>query len=524
MTEQGISRRSLLAGALAGGGALALQSSPAGAARTAFKGREPFIRDGGFSLGVSSGLPNMRGTTIWTRVDGIEKTGRLRFEVARDEDFANVVYAGRARAVDFRDFTVRRRLNRLEPATEYWYRFFTEQENSPVGRFRTALPPDSREPVRIGFFSCQNYQAGYFTPHAGLRNEPDLDLVVCLGDYIYERTAAEGPPDRKDRTGVNRDSVVQTLDEYRQKYRLYRTDPNLRAVHANFPIVAIWDDHEAEDGYAAEHGDDDPVARRVPFLERRQNGYLAFFEYMPRIRHRPELNRTYQRKRLGSNFELFLLDTRQYRDDQAAGVGEPCLACDDPGRSLLGGPQKEWLKRSLANSRAAWKVIGNQVMMMGLDVPAGNPYNPDQWDGYAAERRELMEFALERGIEDIAVLTGDIHTFFAGDVTTTGRIDGTAAATEFVGGSVTSFGIPENLGANLTKDQVAILTGGGLRANNPHIKYDELSRRGYGVLEARPDELLVEFRAPRSTFEQPSPVETLKRFRVARGQPSVEPL
>jgi len=194
-------------------------------------------------------------------------------------------------------------------------------------------------------------------------------------------------------------------------------------------------------------------------------------------------------------------------------------------RTLLGARQKEWFKSALASSQATWKIVGNQVMIMALDVPARTTINPDQWDGYAAERRELLEFAQARGVKDIAFLTGDIHTFFAGQVTPSGRegtpaTDGTPAAVEFVGGSVTSPGLEEQIPSEGPVS--GPVTENGLRANNPHYEYTNLSKRGYGVLEARPDELRVQFKGVDTVAQPTSPVQTLATFRVAKGTPQVE--
>jgi alkaline phosphatase D len=208
----------------------------------------------------------------------------------------------------------------------------------------------------------------------------------------------------------------------------------------------------------------------------------------------PEPNRFYRHLRLGANAELFVLDTRQYRDDQPCGdrFFVPCAESTQPGRTMVGERQKAWLKDRLAASDATWKVLANQIMLMALDLPLGNPINPDQWDGYAAERAELMQFVADRDIANVTAITGDIHTFFAGLVTTTGRIGGTPAATEFVGGSITSLGVPETLGfppGDRSRD-AALLTE-RLETQNPHIKFNNHAFGGYGVLECRPDELLV---------------------------------
>jgi alkaline phosphatase D len=522
-----LTRRELVSGGLAGAGAVLLTGSPflAAAARRDHR-RQKLIRDARFLHGVASGAPSEHGAVLWTRLSGLERGGYVGYEVAADRAFDRVLARGRALSSPKRDFAAEKaiRSTGFKPGEEYWYRFFTDDRSSRVGRFRTALPPDSQEPVRIGFFSCQKWHHGYYTAHRGLAQEDDLDLVVSLGDYIYEEPA-ENPkvPERKDRTGALRDGDVQSLAEYREKYRLYQSDRDLKAMHARHAVVPIWDDHEAEDDYAGENEGDPQRPRRVSFEERKLAGYRAFFESLPIQPRRDDPLRIYGSRRIGQA-EIFTLDTRQYRDALACPAVTPCPQGEAPGRSILGEAQREWLKGALTSTDAPWKVLANQVMMMTLDVPTGVPINADQWDGYASERQELAEHVLANDVRDVTVLTGDIHTFFAGTVTTTGDAAGTPAATEFVGGSITSSGIAEDLeNRGLPRDT----EGGqerGLRGMNPHITYAHLSAKGYGVLEARPDELLVTYRSPETVMEPKSTVKTLAQFRVARGSTEVEVL
>jgi alkaline phosphatase D len=517
-----LTRRSLVAGFAAGAGALALGRDPARPAVRAAQAGLPLIRGASFGQGVASGQQALNGITLWTRLDGIERTSRLQVEIARDEGFGNVIYRQDVVAGAENGFAVHHRAeNRvLAPGEQYFYRFYTCDENSPVGRFRTALPADSRQTVRIGFFSCQAYEAGYYTAHSGLANE-DLDVVVCLGDYIYEQPFYEGP--RTDTTGANRDGEVQTLGEYREKYALYHSDPRLLEVRRRHPIISIWDDHEVEDNWARDKPGDATKQKRVEFLERRSNGYRAFFEHMPRIRIPGDPDRIYGSIPLGANAELFLLDQRAYRDDQACGdeFFVPCTESEEPGRTFLGAAQKEWLKQGLASSPATWKVVGNQAMIMALDGPTRNEINKDQWDGYAAERAEIVDFLGERDVKDVTFITGDIHTFFAGVVTRTGREglpgDGPARATEFVGGAITSQGIlPPDV-----EDPGGIALEGSVDSNNPHIRYSNFREKGYAVAECTPEELRVRFRATRTVFAETSDVFDLKRFRVERGRAEV---
>ena len=524
-TGHRITRRRALGAAATGAAGVALSglTNQAAVARGA---RLPDARDGSFEWGVSSGLPTPRGIVLWTRVGGLDRTSKIELEVARDRGFNRVVERRRVTARRRRDFTAHVLVGGLRPHTEYFYRFSTRNSRSRIGKFRTLPPADSNERVRIGFFSCQNWQAGYYNAHTGLADERDLDLVICLGDYVYENATYEGP--RKDRTGVNRDGDVQRLREWRQKYRLYQSDEQLQDMHASHPFLSMWDDHEVEDNYAgdrpssnAEEGKTNAgEPRRVSFGQRRANGHRAFFEAMPRRQLQGNPNRTYGRARLGGMAELFFLDERQYRDPQPCGDPflEPCPESDAPGRRMLGGKQKNWLKRGLAESDAQWKLLGNQLMLMSFDLAPEVPVTVDSWDGYEAERAEITQHILDRGVEDVIAMTGDIHTFFAGQVTTTGRVDGTPAAVEFVGGSVTSLGVKETFQNAPGVEQLEKL----ISVNDPHIRYADFDSRGYGVLTLGRSEAICEFKAPRTALERGSKVRSLAKFRVESGTPDLE--
>src|SRR5215212_3220728 len=329
----------------------------------------PVAKNGAFAHGVASGIPSPKGITLWTRVSELTRSSRLTLEVARDKHFRHVVKRQEVVADANKDFTVHAQVGRLKPAHEYFYRFHTKGKNSRVGTFRTLPPADSNAPIKIGFYSCQSYEAGYFTAQGALAKEKDLDLVLCLGDYIYEHHYYDGPAARADTTGANKDGDVQTLAEYRDKYRFYQSDKQLQDLHAAYPFVVIWDDHEVEDNYAGSGPDSastDPAnqennnayPRRVPFGDRRKNGYQAFFEAMPRIA--PRGNRLYGSLKLGNMAELFLTDERQYRDPQPCNDVQVTNCPDDlqPGRTFLGAAQKSWLKGAVPKSKAKWSLLG----------------------------------------------------------------------------------------------------------------------------------------------------------------------
>jgi alkaline phosphatase D len=529
MEERRLDRREFLLAGVATGIAVATPLNYAAIARA----KKVSPAEGAFLHGVSAGAPETDAIELWTRLSEVDHNSHLTLEVARDSGFGNLVRSHQVQAHSGDDFTVHSRVAGLQPDSEYFYRFHTDGADSPVGRFRTLPPPGSSRPIRIGFFSCQSFEAGYYTALAALAGEPDLDLVLCLGDYIYERHFFPGPAARADTTGVNGDGDVQTLAEYRQKYRLYQTDPDLQAVQAAYPLLAIWDDHEVEDNYAGDGPDsiqpnpeleNNGAPRRVPFAERRRNGYQAFFESIPRQRHQAASDVIYGSLRLGNLVELFLTDERQYRDPQPCNdhILAPCPEEEVPGRTLLGDRQKRWFKRAVGSSQATWKLWGSEVMVMSLDsakataTTPGAHANPDQWDGYSAERKEILGEFVEQGVTNLVALSGDIHTFFAGNLTTTGGAPGQPAGTELVGGSITSPGLPEATG--LPSSVLHAL----LAASDPHIVYADFDHRGYCVVTLNQNELIGEFKSVSTTQQPTATSSTLARFRVPSGSPSIE--
>lgn len=532
MDDPLLTRRHLLVAGgtgLAAAGAFPLTSVAARARKV------PLARRGTFTSGVAAGLPTERGALLWTRLDevgaratpGAKATReRVRYEVADDPGFSRVLVRGEVDAVSVRDGTARVAVSspRLQAGRPYWYRFETRSTQSRIGRFRTLRPSDSAEPVRIAYFSCQRYEHGYFTPQALLADD-DVDLVVSLGDYIYEEDAGPINDDRRDPSGMP-NGHVETLAQFRARHRTYRSDERLQAMHAQHAFVSIWDDCEVEGNWAGEgpSSGESPVGERaIPFAAKRQNGILAYFEWMPVPRPRGvDRFKIYRSLRLGKQAELFLLDTRQYRDPQpcndvAFDSGPPCSTVDAP-RKRLGDEQKAWLKERVPGSPATWKILGNAQMMMALDVAPGATAQVDDWSGYGAERREVLEHFRARGVQNLTSIVGDVHSYFAGDLYTTGRIDGRRVGTEFVGGSVThnSLTLP-----GLTKEQSDVITN-NLPVTNPHLRFADFSRHGYVVMEARADELRVDFKGVSSVTTPTAEPVAVASFRVASGTPEVQ--
>jgi alkaline phosphatase D len=532
-------RRQFLArsGAVAAAAVLAPQDGLA--AKRKRRRPQDMLRGGRFAQGVLSGDPSPDAITLLTLVDEAGGAGRVRLEVARDPDFRHVIARRDILTTPAINHSVKARVTGLKPHKRYWYRFETRDRHSPVGRFQTALPPDSRETVRFGFFSCADFTHGYYNAYALLARE-DLDFVVSLGDYIYAETSSavgDGRAVRDDPIGKPNPHLADvlreaaTLPEYRAKYGLYRSDASLRKLHATFPMVATWDDHEVQNNYAND-ADDGGLPLRARFSRaRRDAAYQAFFESMPVFAR--GRSRIYRSQRHGRTVELLMLDQRQYREDQPCrdALALPCGSWDRR-RSMLGRRQLAFVKQRLAASPAAWKIVGGQSLIMPNRVHDGQFHRFDSWQGYPREREELLQHLAQRGIKDVVFLAGDVHTFVAGDVNT-GMGSGPSVAVEFAPGSITSASVGES---NLRLSGGQIVPGDKLNPHtppeilahylglNPWFDALDLDRHGYGIATASQTAFDVTLKRlwtvkQRNFGTLPT---TGFRWRVARGQTSIK--
>ena len=530
------SRRQFLARSGAAGAAIlapqALLSASAGARA------RPVLPSGRFAEGVASGDPGPRAMTLWTRVAELERRGGVRLEVARDKGFRNVVARETVSTGPDLGGSVKARVTGLQPYEQYYYRFETKSSESAVGRFRTAPPRDSRQPLTFAFFSCQDWTHGFYNAHEVMARE-DLDFVVCLGDYIYAETyhtLAGGTAVRDDTIGSQGYSadvtlMATTLDHYRAKYGLYRQDAALRKVHARAPMIVIWDDHEVQDNYAGGAPGGGLPPEQGWSETRRKAGYRAWFESMPT--YAGKRDRIYRSLRFGKTLDLFMLDQRRYRADQPCGdaIAPACPELDQ-ARDLLGRTQMSWIKKELQASKAAWKVIGNEVMMMPAKVTGDAYVQFDSWQGYPGEREELLGHIDRKRIRDVVFVTGDIHTFIAGDVKTQGGA-GKSVALEFVGGSVTStnFGetdLPIGSGQVLKGNDAAPHTDAAvidaLRGINPWVDQADFDHHGFGLVKATPRSFDVTLKRVSTIKSRSSATLSDKgyRYRVERGQRSIK--
>ncbi|HEX6568961.1 MAG TPA: alkaline phosphatase D family protein [Acidimicrobiales bacterium] len=477
-----------------------------------------------FALGVASGDPLPESVILWTRLvnDPLADGGGLpdqplpvRWEVAADEAFDDIVASGDAVAEPALAHSVHIDASGLEPDTWYWYRFAVGEHLSPVGRTRTA--PGGGEEVerlRFAFASCQSYQEGFWTAHEHLAGE-DIDLVVFLGDYIYEY--------EPDPTGVRTHETDEPFDlaGYRRRYGEYKVDPALQSAHAHVPWVCTWDDHEVDGNYAADVPsiqDGAPGGRRG-FRDRRAAAYQAYYEHLPlRIEapDGPEVT-LYRSLGWGDLARFYVVDGRQYRSDQACGrsydVGLGCDEVADDDRTMLGDEQEAWLGDELAGSDATWNVLAQQTVMSKVTVPLGRAdgLNLDQWDGYPAARRRLVDMLRE--VDNPVVISGDFHASGVGVVTDdpddasspplVPELVGTSISSEFPGGLV-----------ELAEAVVAA---------SPNLRYVEARRRGYVVCEVTHHALDAAFRYVSTVAAPVAELSTGARWSITAGDPEPRP-
>jgi alkaline phosphatase D len=514
-----ISRRTLLR--TGGTAALSLVWLSRAAAARAHPPRIPEV----FSLGVASGDPTPDGFVLWTRLcpEPLESGGGLdedpygvRYEIAADPEFARIVQRGTADAVPEEALSVHAEIAGLEPATWYWYRFAWSREISRVGRTRTAPPLGAGpERIRFAFVSCQNYSQGYYPAYADLARQEDIELVVHLGDYIYE---GNGVSELAIRPHVPR-ATLTTLDAYRTRHAQYKTDPDLQDAHAAFPWLLTWDDHEVSNNYAGLH-----IGVQPPEVvaARRAAAYQAYWEHQPLARSRKPLGpdmSMYRREPWGDLATFHVLDTRQYRDVQlgncAPAERDPVSAyCPEelnPARTIMGSAQRQWLLEGLAEGpRGGWNILANQVgfaPQVDLDPNKLRWFmRTDTWDGYVADRQRILDFAAEQDIRNLVVITGDKHENTVRNVARSYTdIAGPPVATEFVGTSISSEG------------DGGRPTAYGL-VNNPHVLFENF-RRGYVHVDADHATWRADFRVVDSVQTRDVPAYTVASFGVENGKP-----
>jgi alkaline phosphatase D len=484
-----------------------------------------------FSLGVASGEPSPDGFVLWTRLapeplaaDPATPGGMsggpvtLGYEIATDPTMRDIVRRGTAVAEPRFAYSTHLEIAGLAPGRPYWYRFTSGDATSRIGRAITAPAPGARlERLRFAFASCSHYEYGYFSAYRHLTDERP-DLVLFLGDYIYEFTNTRRPTLRHHSDGV----TASTLPTYRNRYAQYRTDPDLQRLHAEITALMIWDDHEVQNDYADQWSETfDPPEK---FLLRRAAAYQAFYEHMPlrpsrALPHGPSLQ-LYARFGFGDLVEFSMVDGRQYRSREACygppdkGGGhlesaETCPELLDPARSMIGLAQEQWLFDGLARSPSRWNIIAQDVLMAQLretDRNGTEGFWTDNWNGYPASRARLLQHIHDGKVANPVVIGGDIHSFWNNDL----KLDfddprSPVVATELVGTSITSPGVPYELFSKFLPE-------------NLHVRFFESRKRGYVMVDLERSRMIARFQTISDVADPNATLSTLRSFTIEDGR------
>lgn len=441
-------------------------------------GAPPYVESPVFQHGIASGDPLADAVILWTRVttEG-GAPAEVSWVVATDAALKDVVASGTAEAGPERDFTVKVDATGLAPATTYFYRFSVGEERSNVGRTRTA-PSGPTPRMRMAVASCASLAHGYFHAYRAIAEQADIDVVLHLGDYVYEYASFDSPDPDANTYGMVRayepQHEILTVADYRTRYAQYRRDADLKEAHRQHPFVTVWDDHESANNAFHDGAENHDEATEGAWADRRAAAAQVYSEWMP-IRDQGDPLKIWRSYTYGDLVELVLLDTRLWgRTEQALSGDDPTLA--DEARTLLGDDQEAWLRERLG-APAKWKLLAQQVMVGQLP----QFLNVDQWDGYPVARTRLFDAIEAQGTGDVVVLTGDIHSSWAMDLTRDPEAGGYDPATgsgslavEFVVPAVTSPGLGFDIGDSLELD-------------NPWMKFVDTDRRGFVVLDVTPE-------------------------------------
>lgn len=413
-----------------------------------------FGNEGVFPLGVASGDPLTNQVIIWTKVESNLPEITVKYQVSEDLNFNKIIDENEIQTNAEKDYTVKVDIKNLRPGKTYYYRFFHNNNFSETGRTKT-LPLNTNK-FKMAFTSCQHFSDGYFSGYDHIIKD-NPDVIVMLGDFIYEHVRSKPEQVREDNSGYSKD-----LESYRKKYKVYLTDKSLKSARQNFPFISIWDDHEVLNDYSGIN-----MLKKDP--KRLLGAYKAYFEYTP-IREIDKY-RIYKSFKIGNLVEMFMLDGRQYRDENVCNdlldINFDCTKnAHNKDRTYLGKEQKEWLLNGLEKSDVTWKLLGNNTAMFEISV-WGNLFNFDQWDGFYSEKSELVEL-IENKLKNVVLVTGDIHTFIDADIKHNGKV----IAKEVTATSLATRG---HFLLKLATPFIPLFLS--------HVKYIETSYRGYILTE-----------------------------------------
>ena len=519
-TADPVTRRRFLAAAGGGAAGLAFALGPAADAHAA-TGKVP---SDPFTIGIASGDPTPDGVLLWTRLapeplavdSGLDANAKyvVGWEVATDERFGKIVARGSTTATAAENFSVHVEVGGLAPGRHYWYRFRCGPHLSPVARTRTAPSPNSAPDLRFGFASCMNYRAGYFQTMRDAA-EQDLEVMLFLGDYLYEYAVQQLPVGRQIPTDLPAEVLpaLETLQQYRLRYALYKLDPDLQQAHHVMPWIVTWDDHEVSNDYETDDRDD---------LVRRAAAYRAYWENMPLRRPQQPKGpdaRIFRRLSWGSTAQFDILDTRQYRDPETVQSPAPDEGeRRDPNRTVLGSEQERWLASSLGARRVQWNFVGQQILMARLNTASAEDqptvFSPGTWDGYQASQQRMFDLVAgglkSKRVRNFCSLGGDVHCSYVSDLVSN-SLD---PSSPLIGIDITS----PSISSALDFDPAANERRQIRRRMNESLHWADL-HCGYDICDVTAERARFDVRVVDKVSQHDSPVFTGASFTVEDGVP-----
>jgi alkaline phosphatase D len=470
-----------------------------------------------FYHGVASGDPLTDRVIIWTRItlDPVVEPVAVNWTIATDTAFTSVINSGTVTTDSSKDYTIKADVTGLQPNTWYYYKFTYNSTSSVIGRTKT-LPVGTVNNLRFAVTSCQDYQDGFYNAHRHISERNDIDAVLFLGDYTYE-----GGANANAVGGRIHEPGSKTIDvpEYRMRQSQYHLDADLQACHQQYPWICIWDDHEsANNSYT--NGAKNHTINDGPWYDRKLSAVKVYEEWLPvRVPDPADTFRLFRQFSFGNLVSLNIIDTRLYDRSQQASNSTLIPATDsilaDSTRTLVGPVQFNWLNNNLDTSTAQWQIIGQQVMIAPLITPVSlfgeeRVVNPDQWDGYPFDRKKLYDHIISHNIDNVVVLTGDIHTSWANDLPlanydTANRQN--SVGVEFVCTSISS-------GNELPQ----AVSEGFIYACAPHVRYVDLTLHGYCILDINTSRTQSDYVNMSTTTSQAYTVSTGPSWYVNSGE------
>jgi alkaline phosphatase D len=474
-----------------------------------------------FRHGVASGDPLPDRVMLWTRVSAAAESVDVKWQIASDPTLTKVVSRGEVRTGAARDYTVKVDAGGLQPGHTYYYAFSAGPERSPTGRTRTL--PSAADRIRLAVVSCSNYPYGFFNVYGRVAARPELDAVLHLGDYTYEfENGRYGDGAALNRLPAPLGETI-TLADYRERYAIYRTDPDLQEAHRQHPFITVWDDHELANNAWRDGAQNHQPASEGDWAARRTAAYRAYLEWMPVREQSGASPLLYRSFRFGSLADLIMLDTRAIRDEQVAPDNIAGLA--DPKRTILGAAQEQWCFGELRTSQrrgASWRLLGQQVLFARMTPLGRQVRNADTWDGYQAARERVLDVIAGDRIDNVVVLTGDVHSSWAMDVPRSPWDDYRAQtgerslAVEFSTPAISS---PPPFSDGQGRERAA-----ALKVMLPHLKFMDGEHRGYVLLDVTADRVRTDYMFVPTVTSRSSDETRAAALVTERGTAHIQPV